>query len=52
MKSVFSSGVAVASLMFALSACSTQEEMATKPAPKPAAPPAPTAKAEPAPVKE
>jgi hypothetical protein len=38
------SGVAVVSLMFALSACSTQEEMAPKAAPKPAAP-APAAKA-------
>jgi hypothetical protein len=39
-------GVAVVTLMFALSACSTQEEMARKPAPKPAAPaPAPEAKA-------
>jgi hypothetical protein len=45
MKSVFPSGVAMASLIFALSACSTQEEMASKPAPKPAAP-APAAKAE------
>ena len=45
MKSVFPSGAAVASLIFALSACSTQEEMASKPAPKPAAP-APAAKAE------
>jgi len=52
MKSVIPSGVAVVSLMFALSACTTQEEMAPKPAPKPAAPaPAPTAKAEPAPAK-
>jgi len=42
MKRVFPSGVAVAALMFALSACSTQEEMAPKSAPKPAAPaPAP-----------
>jgi hypothetical protein len=39
-------GVAVVTLMFALSACSTQEEMARKPAPKPTAPaPAPEAKA-------
>ena len=39
--------IAVASLMFGLAACSTQEEMAPKPAPKPAAPaaPAPEAKA-------
>ena len=53
MKSVIPSGVAVVSLMFALSACTTQEEMSPKPAPKPAAPaPAPTAKAEPTPAKE
>ena len=49
MKSVYSiAGVAALSVMFALSACSTQEEMAPKPAPKPAAPapaPAPEAKA-------
>jgi len=52
MKSVIPSGVAAVTLMFALSACTTQEEMAPKPAPKPAAPaPAPTAKAEPAPAK-
>jgi hypothetical protein len=39
-------GVAVVTLMFALSACSTQEEMARKPAPKPTAPAtAPEAKA-------
>jgi hypothetical protein len=39
-------GIAIASLMFGLSACSTKEEMAPKPAPKPAAPaPAPEAKA-------
>ena len=39
-------GIAVASLMLGLSACSTQEEMAPKPAAKPAAPaPAPEAKA-------
>lgn len=42
--------VAAISVMFALSGCSTQEEMAPKPAPKPAAPapapkPAPEAKA-------
>jgi hypothetical protein len=37
---------AVVTLMFALSGCSSQEEMAPKPAPKPAAPaPAPEAKA-------
>ena len=48
----FAVGGAVVSLMFALSACSTQEEMAAKPAPKPAVPPAaPTAKAEPEPAK-
>jgi hypothetical protein len=51
MKIILPSGVAAVSLMFALSACSTQEEMAPKPAPKPAAPPAPTAKAEPEPAK-
>ena len=47
MKKVFSLtvGAAVAA-MFAISACSTQEEMASKSAPKPAAPaPAPDAKA-------
>jgi hypothetical protein len=39
-------GIAVVTLMLALSACSTQEEMAPKLAPKPAAPaPAPAAKA-------
>jgi hypothetical protein len=43
-------GAAVVTLMFALSGCSSQEEMAPKPAPKPAAPapapkPAPEAKA-------
>ena len=44
------SGVAAVSLMFALSACSTQDEMAPKPTP--AAPKAaPAAKAEPAPAK-
>jgi hypothetical protein len=37
-------GIAIASLIFGLSACSTQEEMAPKPASKPAAP-APEAKA-------
>jgi ABC-type enterochelin transport system substrate-binding protein len=48
MKSLLSvTGVAAVSIMFALSACSTQEEMAPKPAPKPAAAaPAPAAKAE------
>lgn len=45
-------GVAVGSLMFTMSACTTQEEMAPKPAPAPVAPsPAPTAKAAPAPAK-
>jgi hypothetical protein len=40
-------GVAAASAMFALSACSTQEQAAPRPAPKPAAAaPAPAAKAE------
>jgi len=43
MKSLLSlSGVAAVSVMFALSACSSQEEMAPKPAPAPA----PAAKAE------
>jgi len=48
MKSILSiTGIATVSIMFALSACSTQEEMAHKPAPKPAAAaPAPAAKAE------
>lgn len=51
MKSVLlATGVAAISVMFALSGCSTQEEMAPKPAAKPAAPapapkPAPEAKA-------
>jgi hypothetical protein len=51
MKSLLlATGVAAISLMFAVSGCSTQEEMAPKPAPKPAAPapapkPAPEAKA-------
>jgi hypothetical protein len=51
MKSLLlATGVAAISVMFALSGCSTQEEMAPKPAPKPAAPapapkPAPEAKA-------
>ena len=45
MKSMLSiSGVAAISMMFALSACSTQEDMAPKPKPAPA--PAPAAKAE------
>ena len=49
MKSILSiTGVAAVSIMFALSACSTKEEMAPKPAPKPAAAaPAPEAKAPP-----
>lgn len=52
MKSLFPiSTVAVVSIMFALSSCSTQEEMASKPAPKPAPAPAPAAKAEAAPAK-
>ena len=51
MKSIFSaSGMAAASLMFALSACSTQEETAPKPAAM-APTPAPAAKAAPAPAK-
>jgi hypothetical protein len=51
MKSVISvSGVAAVSLMFALSACSTQEETAPKPAAM-APTPTPAAKAAPAPVK-
>ena len=47
MKNVIpSAGVAALAAMFALSACSTQEDMAPKPAAKPAAPaPAPEAKA-------
>ena len=44
MKSAFLGCAVVGSLMLALSACSTQEEMASKPAPKPAAP-APAAEA-------
>ena len=45
MKSLLSfSGLAAISMMFALSACSSQEEMAPKPKPAPA--PAPAAKAE------
>ena len=52
MKNLIPSGLALTSLLFALSACSTQEEMAAKPAAKPAAAPsAQTAKAEPAPAK-
>jgi pyruvate/2-oxoglutarate dehydrogenase complex dihydrolipoamide acyltransferase (E2) component len=48
MKNLFPvTGVAALSMLFFLAACSTQEEMAPKPAPKPAAPaPAPAAKAE------
>jgi hypothetical protein len=48
MKNLFPvTGVAALSMMFVVAACSTQEEMASKPAPKPAAPaPAPAAKAE------
>ena len=50
MKNIFPiTGLAAVSLMFAISACSTQEEMAPKPAPAPAsaakAPSAPTATA-------
>jgi hypothetical protein len=51
MKSLLSAtGLVAISVVFALSACSTQEEMAPKPAPKPPAPapatkPAPEAKA-------
>jgi hypothetical protein len=46
MKNIFSvtSAAAAATMIFALSACSTQEEMAPKPAPAPV--PAPAAKAE------
>ena len=53
MKSLISmAGVAAVTAMFTVSACSTQEEMAPKPAAKPAAPaPAPAAKAEPEPAK-
>lgn len=52
MKSLFPvSAVAVVTLMFAMSSCSTQEEMAPKPAPKPAPAPAPAAKPEPEPAK-
>ena len=42
--SLLGGAAATVSLLFALSACSTQEEMASKPAAKPAAP-APSAKA-------
>jgi hypothetical protein len=49
MKMIFpAAGIAAVSVMFALSSCSTQEEMAPKPAAKPAAPapaPAPAAEA-------
>jgi hypothetical protein len=51
MKNLIPSGVAIASLLLGLSACSTQEEMVPKPAAKPAPAPASTAKAEPAPAK-
>ena len=45
-KVIPSAGAAALAAMFALSACSTQEDMAPKPAAKPAAPaPAPEAKA-------
>ena len=51
MKNLISmTGVAAVTAMFALSACSTQEEMASKPAPAAAPKPAATAKA-PAPAK-
>jgi hypothetical protein len=47
MKSFFPiTGVAAVSIMFAMSACSTQEEMAPKPKPAAAPAPAPAAKAE------
>ena len=49
MKNIFSltSATAAVTMMFALSSCTTQEEMAPKPAPAPVAPkPAPEAKAE------
>ena len=48
MKNIFSltSATAAATMMFALSSCATQEEMAPKPTPAPVAPkPAPEAKA-------
>ena len=52
MKSLLSiSGIAAVSLMFALSACSTQEEMAPKPAAAPKAAPASQAAAAPAKAK-
>jgi len=44
MKKTFLTTSAAATMIFALSSCSTQEEMAPKPAPAPV--PAPTAKAE------
>jgi hypothetical protein len=44
-------GVAAVALMFALSACSTQEEVAPKPAPATAAKPAPATAAAPAKAK-
>jgi|SRR5262245_27604807 len=46
MKSVFPSAAVAATLMFVISACSTQEDMASKTAPKPAPVPAPASKAE------
>jgi hypothetical protein len=52
MKSLLpASGVAAVSLMFALSACSTQEEMSPKPAPAAAPKPAPAAAPAPAKAK-
>ncbi|HWP23681.1 MAG TPA: hypothetical protein VNM15_05795 [Candidatus Binatia bacterium] len=51
MKNRIPRAMTVASVLFALSACSTQEEMTPKPAAKPVAPPAPTAKAAPEPAK-
>ena len=51
MKKIFpAAGIAAVSVMFALSSCSTQEEVAPKPAAKPAAP-APAAEAKAAPAK-
>ena len=55
MKKIFpAAGIAAVSVMVALSSCSTQEEVAPKPAAKPAAPapaPAPAAEAKAAPAK-
>jgi hypothetical protein len=52
MKSLLSvTGAAAVSAMFVLSSCTTQEEMAPKPAPAAAPKPAPAAKAEAAPAK-